>query len=79
MSVDKKDDSKEKPRTTTKAPAPELPNQESQVEHGMRIPFHQSKYVEDLTQPAHQLQQNQENFQINSHLICLDKKQPPVL
>ena len=63
MSVDKKDDSKEKPRTTTKAPEPELPNQESQVEHGMRIPFHQSKYVEDLTQPAHQLQQNQENFQ----------------
>ena len=56
----------EKPRTD-KEPTKVSFEDKPIVEHGMRIPFHQSKYVEDLTQPAHQLQNNehfvqQENF-----------------
>ena len=53
----KKYKTKEKPRTETKPSQEPVEDDENCVDNGMRVPFHQSKYVEDLTQPAHQLQQ----------------------
>ena len=34
----------------------EVVNQQNQIESGMRIPFHQSKYLNDVMQPAHKTQ-----------------------